>query len=64
VLTTFLVIARGCAIKRASACSHQQASPDIAGGVHVGKDGMDVSAGDQGIVCHSLIPWPPAWARC
>ena len=25
-------------------------SPDIAGGVHVGKDGMDVGAGDQGIM--------------
>merc|ERR1712100_181270 len=25
-------------------------SPDIAGGVHVGKDGLDVGAGDQGIM--------------
>ena len=28
---------------------HKQ-SPDIAGGVHVGKDGLDVGASDQGIL--------------
>merc|ERR1719218_324757 len=30
--------------------AHQQASPDIAGGVHVGKEDLDVGAGDQGIM--------------
>merc|ERR1719426_703254 len=38
-----------CWSQEVKVCINKQ-SPDIAGGVHVGKDDMDVGAGDQGIM--------------
>merc|ERR1712100_437955 len=38
-----------CWSREVKVCINKQ-SPDIAGGVHVGKDDMDVGAGDQGIM--------------
>merc|ERR1719198_480846 len=38
-----------CWSQEVQVCINKQ-SPDIAGGVHVGKDDMDVGAGDQGIM--------------